>query len=130
MAENSTKTRKKRRGPGRPFAKGESGNPGGRPAIPVDVIEAARARTALAIETLAAICEHGEDEKARIAAAVALLDRAWGKPTERTEISGGEKPVEITGDRLSDEQRASLIMELLSLAQVRRDTGEKPEAIQ
>ncbi len=30
MAENSTGTAK-RRGPGRPFAKGQSGNPGGRP---------------------------------------------------------------------------------------------------
>lgn len=46
----------------------------------------ARNYTTPAIETLVEICEHGESEAARIAAAVALLDRAWGKPTVAVEI--------------------------------------------
>lgn len=126
MAQNNVKTGKKRRGPGRPFQKGQSGNPGGRPAIPADVIEAARTRTPVALATLEAICTRGKDEKARIAAAVALLDRAWGKPTERTEIAGGNKPIEFATAPLTLEERAARVIELLRLAQARRDAGERP----
>jgi hypothetical protein len=46
----------------------------------------ARDHTTLAVETLVEICQHGESEAARIGAAVALLDRAWGKPTVAVEL--------------------------------------------
>jgi len=51
MAENSELTAKQR-GPGRPFAKGVSGNPGGRPRELADVKALAREHTTEAIETL------------------------------------------------------------------------------
>lgn len=70
------------------FRKGVSGNPNGRPKIPQDVIDAARAHTETAISTLAQMCTSAEDEKVRVQAAEALLNRAWGKPTERQEVSG------------------------------------------
>jgi hypothetical protein len=40
----------------------------------------------MAMTTLVEICQHGASEAARIAAAVALLDRAWGKPTVAVEV--------------------------------------------
>jgi hypothetical protein len=68
---------------GRPFPKGISGNPGGRPRVLGDVQELARERSPEAINTLAAIMD---DKKAppaaRVAAANSLLDRGYGKPTQ------------------------------------------------
>jgi hypothetical protein len=70
-------------GKGRPFPKGISGNPGGRPKVLGDVQELARQKSPEAITTLANIMQ---DEKAppaaRVAAANALLDRGYGKPTQ------------------------------------------------
>ena len=70
-------------GKGRPFQKGVSGNPRGRPKVLGDVQELARQQSPEAINTLAVIMG---DEKApaaaRVAAANALLDRGYGKPTQ------------------------------------------------
>jgi hypothetical protein len=70
-------------GKGRPFPKGVSGNPGGRPKVLGDVQELARQKSPEAITPLANIMH---DEKAppaaRVAAANALLDRGYGKPTQ------------------------------------------------
>ena len=69
-----------------PFMPGQSGNPGGRPKALKAVEEAARAHTEAAISTLAAICQNtAAPEAARVAAANALLDRAWGKPRQHGE---------------------------------------------
>ena len=72
-----------------PFAKGQSGNPGGRPKALADVQEAARAHTADAIGTLAAICTDPKaPEASRVTAANLLLDRGWGRPTQPSQASG------------------------------------------
>lgn len=63
------------------WAPGQSPNPGGRPRAVGAVRDLARAQTARAIDTLVEICQHGLSEVARIAAANAILDRGWGKPT-------------------------------------------------
>jgi hypothetical protein len=60
------------------FATGVSGNPGGRPRAALDVQELARAATPAAIAALVAALANPRE---RVSAAVALLDRAWGKPT-------------------------------------------------
>lgn len=82
-AESSGKT-------GRPFAKGKSGNPGGRPKIPDDVKAAARAHTMEAIQTLVDVMRSKSITvaSARVTAAQALLNRAWGTPVQTTEITG------------------------------------------
>jgi len=75
------------------FQPGRSGNPGGRPKELAEVKEMARAHTAEAIATLAKWLT-SDEPKAAIAAATALLDRAWGKPTQA--ISGEDgKPIDI-----------------------------------
>ncbi len=66
---------------GRWLPGGTSPNPGGRPRVIADVTALAREHTAAALHTLASIAGDAEQPAAaRVAAANALLDRAYGKP--------------------------------------------------
>ena len=65
---------------GRPFKKGEVHNPSGRPR---GVEALAREHTPAAI---AALVKGLTDPKQYVSAAVALLDRGWGKPTQSHDI--------------------------------------------
>ena len=75
------------------FKKGQSGNPGGRPKADVAVQDEARKHTVQAIKTLVA-CLNAKAENTRVAAATALLDRAWGKPTQ-TVASDPDRPLKL-----------------------------------
>lgn len=68
------------------FKKGQSGNPNGRPKIPEDVKEAAKAHTMLALDTLANVMLHGKNEASKVAAANAMLNRGWGQPKQNVDI--------------------------------------------
>lgn len=69
------------------FKKGESGNPGGRPKENDELKALAREYTAEAIERIA-FWMRTEEARTSLAAAMALLDRGYGKPTQATEVSG------------------------------------------
>ena len=95
---------------GRPFAKGQSGNPGGRPIKPLtievrkleqDVRMLARDRGAEAIDKLVALMrgvvrveidrkpvEMLVPPMTQLAAANAMLDRGYGRPAQAVEMSG------------------------------------------
>lgn len=65
------------------FKPGQSGNPGGRPKALMEVVELARKETAASLKALAEIrSDLAAPPAARVAAAQALLDRAWGKPSQ------------------------------------------------
>src|SRR5262245_3609301 len=68
---------------GRPFQKGQSGNPGGRPKEIAEVKELAREHMPAAIEALVSIMNNTKaSDAARVSAANALLDRGYGKPPQ------------------------------------------------
>lgn len=75
-----------------PFAPGQSGNPSGRPKDVGHVKELARAHTEAAIR---ALVEALGDEKTKVPAAVALLDRGWGKPAQAVTGEDGEGAIKI-----------------------------------
>ena len=93
MAANSAE-QPRRRGPGRPFVKGRSGNPGGRPKEIGHVRELARQHTEEAIATLVAIMrDEGAPPRARSAAAETLLNRGSGSPTQHVEMDVRGQPL-------------------------------------
>src|SRR6476620_2290028 len=75
---------------GKPFKKGQSGNPGGRPKIVAEVKELAREHTAQAIQTIVSIMTNPKSAPAaRVSAANALRDRGYGKPPQHITGEGG-----------------------------------------
>ena len=80
MAANSTKSA---RGPGRPFEKGKSGNPSGRPKRTQeqkDALEIIRSLTPLAVERLREIITNDNIKvDAQLRAIEIILDRTYGK---------------------------------------------------
>lgn len=50
--------------------------------------EMAKEHAGAALKTLASIASDGESEAARVTAAVAILDRAYGKPVQAHELTG------------------------------------------
>ncbi len=93
------------------FAKGQSGNPGGRPKEEREVLALARQKSQQAIEKLAEWVE-SDNPRASIPAAIAILDRAFGKPVQAIEASGPDggpiETVSIDPTKLNADQLRAL----------------------
>lgn len=85
----------------------------------------ARLHTSVALTALVDIAKKGESESARVAAANALLDRAYGKPTQAHEHKGSIGTYDLT--KLSDDELDRLETILGPLALAGGDTGGESE---
>src|SRR5450631_1921119 len=71
------------------WKQGQSGNPGGRPKDDARLRELARERTEDALNTLTAIMTSRKaPAAARVAAACAILDRGYGRPSQQLQHTG------------------------------------------
>jgi hypothetical protein len=71
------------------FVKGQSGNPSGRPTIPSEVRELARAASVDAIKLhIAVMNDPDEPTPVRQKSADTIMDRAWGKPAQPVDGDG------------------------------------------
>ena len=77
-----------------------------------DIRSLARSHTATAVRVLAGIMkETRAPAAARVSAAIAVLDRGWGKPQQAIEMDWRQK----TPDQMTDEELIALIHETKSL---------------
>lgn len=101
MTENSEVTAqsrqlsaKARRGGGRPFSKGRSGNPGGRPKAEGEIRSLAQKHGPAAFARLLELMR-SENERVAVAAAQAVLDRGYGKPAQAVHVDGEIGPIQL-----------------------------------
>lgn len=96
------KAKKKKKMPeGRRWKPGQSGNPSGLPKQGLELRDAARSFTEEALETLVRVLR-ARPPLAKIKAAVAILDRGWGKPAQALQLSGPDGgPIQHTTQDLS-----------------------------
>lgn len=80
------------------FVKGQSGNPGGRPKAEIDLRALARTYTKEALDTLLKVMRAGDKDSARVAAAVAVLDRGYGKPAQTVDVTTRRAVDEVPED--------------------------------
>lgn len=76
------------------FAKGQSGNPGGRPKESDEVKRLAREFTEEAMNRLA-WWMRSDNPKASVSASATLLDRGWGKAAQAIAGADGESPLKL-----------------------------------
>ncbi len=89
------------RSSGRPFTKGQSGNPGGRPRQPAELRERAQSYSVEAIDTLRALmADAGQPGSVRVASATAILDRGYGKPTVEVDVRPKRSLADFTNEEL------------------------------
>ena len=102
----STAPARPRPSPPNPWKPGQSGNPKGRAPSPVDIAALAREHGPRCIEVAADLLD-SDDERIRLAAATALLDRGFGKPVQTLSGEDGA-PLTIVLRHLVDDDTLTI----------------------
>jgi len=79
----------------RPWQPGQSGNPGGRPALPEDF----RAKGPDALAKLVSLMDHKSPQIA-LRAAELVIDRIFGKATQPTEHTAGADLLDVLAEKI------------------------------
>lgn len=98
-----------------PWKPGQSGNPGGRSKIKVEIEQLARNAGPQAI---AALVQALKDPRLKVAAATAILERGFGKPVQTVNAN-----VNIL-DELPDDDRRRIIGTLKAIAGVEGEAAD------
>lgn len=89
LPDNRQKTDKKRAAPKTAFAPGQSGNPGGRPKRTeeeLNLITACKEKSAEALVQIEELMKNGKQDSVRLQAAIHILDRAYGKSVDKSDV--------------------------------------------
>lgn len=106
-----------KRGPGRPFQPGQSGNPGGRVANQLSVAEVLRRKLSPdeRADMLIELAQQAEDERVRLQARLAIIERTDGKVKDTVDLNhSGVSPTQaalLDALRLTPHERRKKLAE-------------------
>jgi hypothetical protein len=92
---------------------------------PTDIRSLARSHTEIAIKVLAGIAKDGTNEGARVAAAVALLDRGWGRPAQSHTAENGEGAIKVVIRHIVGGRDVAFDAKVIDATPVRQEGGDE-----
>ena len=88
---------------GKPFQKGQSGNPSGRPKTPPEFTELAKSKSIPALMTLIDIMENMKNKpQDRIKSAEIVMAYGIGKPQQQIDLSNSDGSFKVTVEYVDD----------------------------